>query len=284
VLLAALVAALAGSTLASAGQSPSSDLTLTKTANPTAATVGDTISYSIRVSNKGPDGATGVTVTDVLPGAVAFVSANTTQGTCSGTSTVTCSIGTLAEDAGATITIVVKANSAGTVRNTAEVAPTESDPKDDNNKATATTTVAAVTPPPPPPPAPPPPPPNACTITGTSGNETLTGTPGDDVICALGGNDLIRAGGGEDVVRAGAGNDIVYAGGRADIVFGGLGRDTVYGGFGDDSVYGARAADSLYGQAGDDLLSGGRGFDLLSGGRGDDTCQRGPGGARLVNC
>lgn len=57
---------------------------------------GGTLTYTFRIQNNGPSTATGVTLTDTLPGTVTFVSSNTTQGTCSGTSTVTCNIGALA--------------------------------------------------------------------------------------------------------------------------------------------------------------------------------------------
>ena len=255
------------------------DLVVTKTANPVAAKVGDTISYAVVVTNKGPGPANGVTMTDVLPAGVSYVSAATTRGTCSGNSTVTCSIGTLPESSPATVTIVVKATAAGTVKNTADVGPSQDDPDKTNNTASATTTVTTATPPPPPPP-----PPGACTITGTPGNDTLTGTPVRDVICGLGGNDVIRAGGGADIIRGGNGRDIVYAGGGNDVVYGGLGADTIYGGPGSDRLYGGTGADRIYGGTGNDLLYGGSGFDLLNGGTGSDACQRGTGSARLVSC
>ena len=47
----------------------------------------------------------------------------------------------------------------------------------------------------------------ACTITGTSGNDTLEGTPENDIICGLAGNDVLRGLGGDDVLRGGTGTD-----------------------------------------------------------------------------
>ena len=255
------------------------DLAVTKTANPVAAKVGDTISYAVAVTNKGPGPANGVTLSDVLPAGVSYVSAATTRGTCSGNSTITCSIGTLPENASATVTIVVKTTAVGTVKNTTDVGPSQDDPDKTNNTASATTAVTAATPPPPPPP-----PPGACTITGTPGKDILTGTRGRDVICGLGGNDVIRAGGGADIIRAGNGRDIVYAGGGKDVVYGGLGTDTIYAGPGSDRLYGGPSADTIYGGTGNDILYGGSGFDLLNGGTGSDACQRGAGSARLISC
>jgi uncharacterized repeat protein (TIGR01451 family) len=254
------------------------DLAVTKTASPATVKVGRTITYAVAVTNKGPGPANGVTMTDVLPAGVSYVSAATTRGTCSGSSTVTCSIGTIPENTSATVTIVVKATAAGTIKNTAEIGPSQDDPDKSNNSASATTTVTTGTSPPPPPP------PGACTIKGTPGNDILTGTSRRDIICGLGGNDVIRGGAGADIIRAGNGRDIVYGGRGNDVVQGGLKADTIYGSPGSDRLYGGAAADRIYGGPGADLLYGGRGFDLLNGGLGVDACQRGPGSARLVSC
>jgi len=50
------------------------DLSLSKTVTPATPFVGDTITYSIVVRNAGPDNATGVTVEDILPGGLTYVS------------------------------------------------------------------------------------------------------------------------------------------------------------------------------------------------------------------
>ncbi len=101
--------------------------------------------------------------------------------------------------------------------------------------------------------------PNACTVTGTNGNDILSGTAGRDVICGLGGNDIIRGFGGDDVLRGGAGND------------------TVYGGDGADRIEGANGKDALYGEGGNDTILGGAGNDTLRGGPGRDRLDGGPG-------
>ncbi|MEA2922794.1 MAG: hypothetical protein QOF07_2759, partial [Bradyrhizobium sp.] len=86
---------------------PSADLSITKTA-PTTATVSSPLAYTIVAKNNGPAAATGVTVTDTLPAGVTFVSATSSQGTCTNASgTVTCTVGNLASGASATITINV---------------------------------------------------------------------------------------------------------------------------------------------------------------------------------
>jgi uncharacterized repeat protein (TIGR01451 family) len=120
------------------------DVSVTKTA-PATATVGTPITYTVTAKNNGPNGATGTTVTDTLPGGVTFVSASSTQGTCSNASgTVTCNIGSLASGATATITIVVNApSSPATITNTATIKANEADPNTANNTASATTQVVA---------------------------------------------------------------------------------------------------------------------------------------------
>ena len=56
------------------------DLALTKTVDNPTPNVGDTITYTITLTNNGPDAATGVTVTDLLPAGLTFVSASPSQG------------------------------------------------------------------------------------------------------------------------------------------------------------------------------------------------------------
>jgi uncharacterized repeat protein (TIGR01451 family) len=85
-------------------------LNVSQTASPPAANVGTPLTYTVTVANTSGAAATGVTVTDTLPANVALGSANATVGTCSGgpgSTTVTCSIGTLNAGASATLTITV---------------------------------------------------------------------------------------------------------------------------------------------------------------------------------
>lgn len=120
---------------------PSADLNVSKTDSPDPVTVESNLTYTITVMNNGPDLANGVTMTDTLPAGVTFVSATPTQGSCAGTSTVSCNLGSLANGGSATVTIVVTPTQAGVISNTASVAATETDPNRGNNSATQTTTV-----------------------------------------------------------------------------------------------------------------------------------------------
>ncbi|MCW2598924.1 MAG: hypothetical protein JWM02_753 [Frankiales bacterium] len=125
---------------------PSANLALTKVASPDPVTVGQPLTYTLKVTDNGPSTATGVTVTDTLPASVSFVSASPSQGTCGQAGgTVTCSIGTLANGASATITITVTPNTPGTVTNTATAKANETDTAQADNTATVTTTVNAQT-------------------------------------------------------------------------------------------------------------------------------------------
>lgn len=117
------------------------NLSLTNSDAPDPVSIGGTITYTIVVNNAGPNSAAAVTVRDTLPTGVNFVSANSTQGTCSGTNQVTCNVGTLASGASATVMISVSPTSGGVVTNTANVGSNTTDPDLTNNASTATTSV-----------------------------------------------------------------------------------------------------------------------------------------------
>ncbi len=119
-----------------------SDLSITKTPAVGLYGTGSQLTYTISVANAGPVAATSVVVTDVLPAGTSFVSATPSQGSCSGTTTVTCSLGTLANGASATIALTVTLPAVpGLVSNTATVASGNPDPNMANNSSTASITV-----------------------------------------------------------------------------------------------------------------------------------------------
>src|SRR5207244_6789494 len=61
---------------------PSADLSVTKTDSPDPVHIGQNLTYTIKVTNNGPDAATGVTANDALPKNAGYGSTSTTQGTC----------------------------------------------------------------------------------------------------------------------------------------------------------------------------------------------------------
>src|SRR6185436_17290110 len=87
------------------------DLSLTMTYAPSAPGPSDNITYTLVVSNAGPLTATNVVVSDDRPDDATFKSVSTTQGSCTTADPVVCSVGSLANGASATITLVVKAPS-----------------------------------------------------------------------------------------------------------------------------------------------------------------------------
>lgn len=117
------------------------DVGVTLTSSAATVRRNDNLTYTIKVNNSGPDSAGGVTLKDSLPSAMKFVSATSSQGTCSGITTVTCNLGTLASGANATVSIVVRAGSRGTHTNAVNVSSDATDSNTINNSASITTKV-----------------------------------------------------------------------------------------------------------------------------------------------
>lgn len=120
---------------------PTADMSASMTGSASTIKRNYNLTYTINVKNNGPVSASGVTVTDTLPSSMKFVSASTTQGSCSGTTSVTCSLGTMANGASATVKIVVQARNTGTYTNTAKVSSTTTDSVSSNNTTSVSTTV-----------------------------------------------------------------------------------------------------------------------------------------------
>lgn len=119
------------------------DVAIEITDSPDPATVNNNLTYTITVSNSiGPDKATGVTVTDTLPAGVTYVSATPSQGTCNGTTTVTCGLGSINYGSSAHVTVIVTPTAtAAALSNTATVTTVSTDATPGNNTATSTTEV-----------------------------------------------------------------------------------------------------------------------------------------------
>jgi len=128
-----------GSDVFIAKLAPAPDVAVTMSDSPDPLSFGSNLTYTITVTNNGELTATGVTLTDTLPAGATFVSANSSAGTCSGTTTVTCGLGTLTPGTTVTVTIVVTPP-VGTITNTATATINEAEPSA-NNTATAETLV-----------------------------------------------------------------------------------------------------------------------------------------------
>lgn len=127
------------------------DLRLDKRDSIDPVVVGNTFSYFLDVSNIGANPATGVNVSDALPAGVTLIAAAGPGWTCSGTSSVTCSLaGSLAAGASSTVELQVRAPAQATeLSNTASVTSADVDSNSTNNSDSEATTVSATPPPPP---------------------------------------------------------------------------------------------------------------------------------------
>jgi uncharacterized repeat protein (TIGR01451 family) len=121
------------------------DLSLTSSDSPDPAFTGQTVTYTLTAQNNGPADAKGAVVTDNLPNGAAYQSATPSQGTCSQASgVVTCSLGTLASGASATVDVKVSSPTTGTLTNTANITGDDlTDPMIGNNSTSADTAVRA---------------------------------------------------------------------------------------------------------------------------------------------
>jgi uncharacterized repeat protein (TIGR01451 family) len=97
------------------------DLVIVKTASsPTP--LNGIVSYSLTVTNKGPDTATNVQVADPAPAGIEYLTANPSQGTCNlGASLITCDLGSIAAGQTVTVAITARATTVGSHTNTATV-------------------------------------------------------------------------------------------------------------------------------------------------------------------
>jgi uncharacterized repeat protein (TIGR01451 family) len=109
------------------------DLALSKIATQDPVASGLNFGYYVVIANLGTADATGVSVTDTLPAGLTLVSAAASQGSCAGTTTITCTIGNVLAGGGAVIDLVVTKTVGGNVTNSASVAGAQTDPNAANN-------------------------------------------------------------------------------------------------------------------------------------------------------
>ncbi|HEX8408287.1 MAG TPA: IPTL-CTERM sorting domain-containing protein [Thermoanaerobaculia bacterium] len=126
------------------------DLSVTKTSTTANAPVGSTFNYTITVTNNGPDAASTVTMTDVLPASLLFRQITTPSGfTCTTPAfrtngTVTCNAATLANGASAvfTLTVEVAQGASGSIVNGVTVGSATGDSNAGNSSTSAPGVVA----------------------------------------------------------------------------------------------------------------------------------------------
>jgi len=133
------------------------DLSIAKTATPNAI-AGQTLVYTLTVTNTGPSNATDVNVIDLLPAGLLYDSVSATQGTCGeAAGIITCTLGSLNAGASAEALITLTTYQSEQITNTASVTSVTEDPDLANNSATIVTDIGA-----------------AMRITNTYGNLTVT--------------------------------------------------------------------------------------------------------------
>ena len=133
------------------------DLGITKTSSVSSAAPGDQVTYTLVVTNHGPNDASDVTVSDPLHAGLTLISTMPSEGSCSGTQTVHCSLGTLPVGGSVQILVVARLSSSftGSLRNVAHVTSSTPDPDLTNNSDHNTIVVQRPRPRPPAPPKPP---------------------------------------------------------------------------------------------------------------------------------
>jgi uncharacterized repeat protein (TIGR01451 family)/CSLREA domain-containing protein len=118
----------------------SADLALNLTSSVGSIIKGNTFTYTLAVTNNGPNTASNVVLTQTLPSQVSFQGAS--AGCSISSSTVTCNVASLASGATSSSTITVLANTAGTANSTASItSSTPTDPNTSNNSASNNVTI-----------------------------------------------------------------------------------------------------------------------------------------------
>ncbi|MEK6776779.1 MAG: MopE-related protein [bacterium] len=221
------------------------DLSLSITDSPDPVKTGSALTYTVTVTNIGPSSGTGVVATNTLPNGVTG-NGMPSQGSCTGSGTITCALGNLNNGQNAVITINATPSAEAifdpttnttlsvNVSAAATVSGNQTDPVPANNSATVSTTVQL-----------------AClgkavTKRGTSGNDGTSKSP----------------------FAGGSGVDVIHTLSGADWIDGKAGNDTICGGAGNDNILGNNGNDALSGSSGTDVCNGGSGTDTT-----DGTCE-----------
>jgi uncharacterized repeat protein (TIGR01451 family) len=110
------------------------DLGVAETLSPRIVPLVGRLTYTVKVTNSGPDTATGVQLTNVLPPHSTLASA---PPACASTG-LTCALGTLAPGVSATVTLVVDPSRAGAYALAARVSGARPDPNAANDSASVT--------------------------------------------------------------------------------------------------------------------------------------------------
>jgi uncharacterized repeat protein (TIGR01451 family) len=153
---------------------PSANLSITKSGSPNPVIVNQQLTYTVTVTNIGPDSATNVVVTDTLPAGAIFGSATPDQGSCNeALGVVTCNLGTITAGNSVIITIIITPTVVGTASNNVTVVSDVDDPDPGDNSDDEDTDVD----PAPPGPTPTGPPPSDPASPSPPGGGTVNSIP-----------------------------------------------------------------------------------------------------------
>jgi uncharacterized repeat protein (TIGR01451 family) len=118
------------------------DLSVSIVASTNPVLVGSNLTYTLQVNNNWHTTFTGVVLTDSLPAGVQVLSITASGMSCANSSgTITCNVGTLTNNASASVSIVVKTSVPGELDNSASLVANEPENNLDNNYPTLFTTV-----------------------------------------------------------------------------------------------------------------------------------------------
>jgi len=118
------------------------DLSVANAVDHATANPGDSVTYTVTVTNAGPAVAVGSHLADQLPDGADFLSATPSQGSCSPSGRdIACELGDVASGATATLTLTVRLNQPGTAVDMAYVTSQMLDNNGGDNQAQATTEV-----------------------------------------------------------------------------------------------------------------------------------------------
>jgi uncharacterized repeat protein (TIGR01451 family) len=126
---------------------PVADLTVIVSSAPEPLFVASNVTFTATITNRGPNHADSVRLTNRLSSRLAFVSATNTQGSCTfSDGVITCDFGSLPANGSATAVIIATAISSGSMSNLFAVVSPTTDPIPANNSTNLSGTINALAP------------------------------------------------------------------------------------------------------------------------------------------